>query len=487
MISALAWIPKGIAKPVPEKFEMSEEKYAEIMQRTTVELEEAREGLEEVKKLKKSKKKAAKATTTAPAEEVEEQEQTMMEIDENLAKFNLSDYDEEDGGVFDADENSEDVLDLFMQDVKGMVKSASSEDPYLSKENDPEADASDEDDIRIRPTDSLVVTCKTADDVSYLEVNLYEENEGNHYVHHDVMLPTFPLCVEPISFPFKDPENPQAFSCHAAVGTFDPEIEIWDLDLLDAAYPAIILGSQKKTSGSGKSKKPTSKKPSPHHHVDAVMSLAWNKQHRNMLLSGSADKSIKLWDLNTATCIKSFDHHKDKVQVVQWNPAETTKIISASYDGSITFFDARSPNDQVCWRGLLTSDVEALKWNPHQPHCFAVSEESGLVHYVDARMPSAHALFKLQAHAKATTSLDWHPIIPDCLLTASVDKSFKIWKTSNSTPTAVISREPEVGKLFSAAFCPDSTFLVSAAGSRGELRFFNLAKNEAIVEAFAAA
>lgn len=29
---------------------------------------------------------------------------------------------------------------------------------------------------------------------------------------------------------------------YAAVGTFDPEIEIWDLDTVDAMYPDAILG-----------------------------------------------------------------------------------------------------------------------------------------------------------------------------------------------------------------------------------------------------
>lgn len=474
MISALAWIRKGTAKSVPEKFELTEDQYEKIMQKATVELTEAREGLAEAKKEKKAKKKAAKK----PIPEVTDS--MMMDMDDSMAKFNLSDYDNEPDR--DEDGPTEDVLDLFMQDVKGLVKSSAADDPFLTKEPIQEDEESDADDLKIRPTDSLVVTCKTSDDVSYLEVNLYEEDQENSYVHHDIMLPTFPLCVEPISFPFKDPSNESAFSCHAAVGTFEPEIEIWDLDILDAAYPAVILGAKEDSTSAKKKKKPAKK--NPHCHVDAVMCLAWNKQHRNMLLSGSADTTVKLWDLATTAALRSFEHHTDKVQSVQWNPVESTRIITASYDGSIVSFDARSPTDQLVWKGLLKSDVEAIKWNPHQPECFAVSEENGMVSYMDSRNPSAAPLFQLQAHAKATTSLDWHPSIPNCLLTSSVDKSVKVWKLSGNAPVCVLSREPEVGKVFSAAFCPDSTFLFSAAGSRGELRFFNLATNEAIVEAF---
>jgi periodic tryptophan protein 1 len=481
MISALAWIRKGTAKEVPDKFELTEERYAQIMDQATAELEDAREDLEAAKASKKASKKEKKKSK-APSTTTDAGD--MMDIDVDMAKFHLSDYDEEE----DVDVGpTEDVLDLFMQDVKGLVKTSAAEDPHLQPAAEGEDEDSDAEDLHIRPSDSLVITCKTSEDVSYLEVNLYEEDEDNSYVHHDVMLPTFPLCVEPIGFPFGRPGDEAALGCFAAVGTFEPEIEIWNLDVLDAAYPETILGQAEKQAGKKAGKKSSSsssKKPNPHRHVDAVMALAWNRAHRNLLLSASADTTVKLWDLATGAAVRSFDHHADKVQAVQWHPTEASRLLSASYDGSIVCFDARSPSEQFVWRGLLAGDVEAARWNPLQPHCFAVSDESGAVLCLDARNAAAGPLFRLQAHAKATTALDWHPSVPDCLLTASADKSFKVWKTTANAPVCVLSREPEVGKLFTASFCPDSTFLLSVAGSRGELRFFNLARNEAIVEAF---
>jgi periodic tryptophan protein 1 len=46
----------------------------------------------------------------------------------------------------------------------------------------------------------MIVAARTEDDVSHLEVYVFEENEDNLYVHHDVMLPSFPLCVEWLDF-----------------------------------------------------------------------------------------------------------------------------------------------------------------------------------------------------------------------------------------------------------------------------------------------
>lgn len=475
MISALAWIRKGMAKEVPEKFEITEERYAQIMEEATAELADAREGLEAAKEAKKKRGKKEKSKSKAEAEPA-----TGMDIEDEMAKFHLSDYDDEEDLTVDP---GEDVLDLFMQDVKGLVKTSTAVDPHLQPAA-AEDEESDTEDLHIRPTDALVVTCKTSEDVSYLEVNLYEEGEDNTYVHHDVMLPTFPLCVEPIGFPFRDAANEAAFGCFAAVGTFEPEIEIWNLDVLDAAYPEVILGQT--TTKTKKGKKPKASQKNPHSHVGAVMCLSWNRQARNMLLSGSADSTVKLWDLSTGSAIRSFDHHTDKVQVVEWNPVEASQVLTASYDGSIACFDARSPTEQITWRtGVLAADVECAKWHPTRSECFAVSDETGTVCFMDTRNAAAGPLFRLQAHSKATTAIDWHPTLPDCLLTTSADKSLKIWKLAESGPTCVLSREPEVGKLFAGSFCPDSTFLVSVAGSRGDLRFYNLAKNEAIIEAFA--
>ena len=72
-----------------------------------------------------------------------------------------------------------------------------SEDPYIQLNGDEEEDEMKE--LIIEETDNLILACKTEDDVSHLEVYVYEE-EDNLYVHHDIMLPSFPLCLEWIDF-----------------------------------------------------------------------------------------------------------------------------------------------------------------------------------------------------------------------------------------------------------------------------------------------
>jgi periodic tryptophan protein 1 len=89
-----------------------------------------------------------------------------------------------------------------------------------------------------------LVAAKTEDEVSQLEIYIYEEAEDNLYVHHDILLPSFPLCLEWLDFRLGRKAGIEGSGNYIAVGTFDPEIEIWDLDTLDSMYPDAILGKQ---------------------------------------------------------------------------------------------------------------------------------------------------------------------------------------------------------------------------------------------------
>jgi periodic tryptophan protein 1 len=54
----------------------------------------------------------------------------------------------------------------------------------------------EKDDYMIRNTDSLIVTATADDDHSNLEVYVYDHKNGDLYVHHEIILSSYPLCLE---------------------------------------------------------------------------------------------------------------------------------------------------------------------------------------------------------------------------------------------------------------------------------------------------
>lgn len=56
-------------------------------------------------------------------------------------------------------------------------------------------DEEDLDDLTIRTTDALLLAGTAEEDYSHLDMHIYEEPDDNIYVHHDIMLPTYPLCI----------------------------------------------------------------------------------------------------------------------------------------------------------------------------------------------------------------------------------------------------------------------------------------------------
>ena len=416
------------------------------------------------------------------------------DVDDDLKEYDLEHYDS-DTNVRDGE-----TMAMFGNARSLAYHDSNADDPYITMQGN--EDDEEREDLQILATDSMMVAAKVEDEVAYLEVYVYEDEADNLYVHHDVMLPAIPLCIEWLDLPVGKETNsidPDRRGNYVAVGTFDPDIEIWDLDTIDSMYPNAILGQggqeakaapsqESKKEKSRKSKK--SRKANDDYHVDAVLSLAANRQHRNLLASSSADKTVKLWDLNTTTCAKSYSHHTDKVCSIAWHPKESTVLLSGSYDRTVVAADMRAPNAKVPRWGV-ESDVETVMWDPHDSNYFYVTTENGIIRIYDTRNPpsspeASRAVWQLQAHDESISSFDISPVIPGFLATGSTDKTVKLWNVQSTGPSMVVSRNVDVGKVFSTKFAPDPevAFRLAVAGSKGALQVWDASTNPAVRQAF---
>lgn len=114
------------------------------------------------------------------------------------------------------------------------------------------------------------------------------------------------------------------------------------------------------------------------------------------------------------------------------------------------------------------------------------------MHYHDARLAPADPsqtkpIWSVQAHDDAVNSFDVNTAIPGFFATGSADKKVKLWNMGSNGPSMVVSRDLDVGKVFSTVFAPDSevAFRLAVAGSKNTVRIWDTSTNPAVRNAFA--
>ncbi|CAN8252811.1 unnamed protein product [Cochlearia groenlandica] len=95
-------------------------------------------------------------------------------------------------------------------------------------------------------------------------------------------------------------------------------------------------------------------------HLDDVLDLSWSKSQH--LLSSSMDKTVRLWDLSSKTCLKVFSH-SDYVTCIQFNPVDDSYFISGSLDGKVRIWSI--PDHQVVDWNDLHEMVTAACYTPN--------------------------------------------------------------------------------------------------------------------------
>eukprot|EP00049_Salpingoeca_infusionum_P013030 m.242834 g.242834 ORF g.242834 m.242834 type:complete len:639 (+) comp15337_c1_seq15:121-2037(+) len=497
IVACAVWVPQGMAKADPERVELSAEEMRRLLESTKSQLDESEaagaesEGAEDMDGAESDEGSEEEEDedgeedddddddddddgddddgewVDVEEDEVEQQEvQLTPEEAAELAQYNLDEYDDEPG--------VDDTETKGFANVGGLVYHTSNDDdPYITMKD---ADEQDLDDFSVRPTDNFIAVGRTDQDgLSHVEIHLWNGEEDSFFVHNDMLLSSFPLCLEWLNF---DAESEAQTGNLLAVGTMSPVIEIWDLDVLEAAEPLMCLGTPppkpKKRRRGGKKKKKQPQEPEgppPTGHTKEVMGLAWNSVQRNLLASSSADCSVKLWDLNTGECLRTYTHHKGKIENLAWNIAQPSVLMTGGHDGLVCVFDTKNPDAVAQWQ--LDSDIECLEWCPWDPESFLAGTSNGFIYQCDVKAPG-ETMFKLKAHDSATTAMSCSPSINGLLVSGSTDHIIKIWDIQGASPRMVSSQDPSLGPVYTIRFCPDFGAVIACGGHVGGLKIVNL-------------
>ena len=73
-------------------------------------------------------------------------------------------------------------------------------------------------------------------------------------------------------------------------------------------------------------------------HKSWVLDVTASSRSEHQIVSASSDKKLKVWDLRTKECVHTFDHHSDQVWGVAFDPS-STHIASVSDDCALVISD----------------------------------------------------------------------------------------------------------------------------------------------------
>ncbi len=155
-------------------------------------------------------------------------------------------------------------------------------------------------------------------------------------------------------------------------------------------------------------------------HVDSVNCINWLYMSNNFV-TASADKTISLWDMRTNICTSTYYGHNNAVNSAQVD--NTGNILaSCDADGIVKFWDVR-----------MVREIDSFDECKQSANCLCFDRSGNIlaVGYDDSNIRLFNGIKKsdslLKGHEDAVLDVLYDPNNVS-LLSASSDRSFKIWQ-----------------------------------------------------------
>uniref|UniRef100_M0ZX76 U3 small nucleolar RNA-associated protein n=1 Tax=Solanum tuberosum TaxID=4113 RepID=M0ZX76_SOLTU len=129
--------------------------------------------------------------------------------------------------------------------------------------------------------------------------------------------------------------------------------------------------------------------------MGAVGAVAFSKKERNFFVSGSSDRTLKVWNMDAVS------GNNEEIITLK------AKAVVAAHDKDINSL-AVAPNDSLVCSG--SQDRTACIWS----------------------LPDVVSVATLEGHKRGIWSVEFSPV-DHCVLTASGDQTIKIWAISDGS------------------------------------------------------
>ncbi|XP_018472290.1 WD-40 repeat-containing protein MSI5-like isoform X2 [Raphanus sativus] len=192
-----------------------------------------------------------------------------------------------------------------------------------------------------------------------------------------------------------------------------------------------------------------------HGHEDTVEDVAFCPSSAQEFCSVGDDSCLILWDARTGTCpaMKVEKAHDADLHCVDWNPHDNNLILTGSADNTVRLFDRRNLTSNGVGSPIYKfeghkASVLSVQWSPDKLSVFGSSAEDGLLNIWDydrvgkksARAPKSPAglFFQHAGHRDNVVDFHWNVLEPWTIASVSGNcesngggGSCQIWRMSD--------------------------------------------------------
>ena len=187
-------------------------------------------------------------------------------------------------------------------------------------------------------------------------------------------------------------------------------------------------------------------------HTGDVTSVSFSPDGQ-MLASGSVDKTVRVWDVNTGVLLNTLIGHTDMVTSVSFSP-DGQMLTSGSWDKTV-----------ILWRGVgiflpligHTSVVTSVSFSP-DGNTLASGSSDKTVRLWDVN--TGRHLHTLKGHTHKVTSVSFSPD-GNTLASGSSDKTVRVWDANTGGLLNTLTGHTR--DVWSVSFSPDGNTLASGS------------------------
>jgi WD40 repeat protein len=189
-------------------------------------------------------------------------------------------------------------------------------------------------------------------------------------------------------------------------------------------------------------------------HMKPVQSVAFSPDGK-IIVSGSADQTMRLWDVTKGQLIRTFEGHTNTVQSVAFSPDGKT-IVSGSADQTVRLWDVTTGQIERTFLGS-TEAVRSVVFSP-DGKTILFGGADWTVQLWD--IATGHIIHTFEGHTEIVRSVAFSPD-GKTIISSAADRTIRLWDVA--TGELVRTLFGHQNTVQSVAFAPDGRSIASGA------------------------